>query len=64
MKHSDLTWEQIKELADMAMKHYKDFQLNRDMDGYLTVEITTPTRSITKSEFEYVPVNAEDEICK
>ena len=41
MDAKNLTWEQIKELADMAMKAGNDFSLMIEADGDCTLKISS-----------------------
>lgn len=47
MDVKNLSWEQIKELADMAIKAGNDFSLTMETDGDCTIDISRRDRGIT-----------------
>ena len=47
MDAKNLTWEQIKELADMAMKAGNDFSLMMEADGDCTLKISSNNHGFT-----------------
>lgn len=66
MNVNNLSWEQIKELAEIAMKNGSNFSLTLCADGdcsvdiskhdYRTTPITTTNPSITWSDSKIVPL--------
>ena len=47
MDVKNLSWEQIKELADMAIKAGNDFSLTMEVDGDCSIDISKHDRGIT-----------------
>ena len=65
MDVTNLTWEQIKELVDMAMKNGSDFWLEMDKEGNCSVSISGKqnythfigNRNITQPLVDTTPVS-------
>ena len=57
MTNKDLTWDKIKELANMAVNSEQNFSLSIDADGYVSVDISAPTRTVSRTDYELVPRN-------
>ena len=73
MDANNLSWEQIKELAEMAIKNGSDFSLTLCADGdcsldiskhdHIITPITTSPALTTPLEFRDVPTNPYEITC-
>ena len=57
MDVKNLSWEQIKELADMAIKAGNDFSLTMETDGDCTINIS---RNISRHDRGITPISIDN----